>query len=216
MRKLLVGAALAAFAAAPLQAQQTGEPITSGHGSFYVGPYAGYMFFGQLWDFGDGTEYTHDNSPYYGVQAGFSFSPNISLLGNLAYSQSQFQIRSDDQVFQESDDIGIFFYDANLQFRLPIGMGGGWVAPFGQVGVGAMKYTFDTDDINSKGSTDIAFNVALGGDFQFMERIGLRVMVKDYITSIGWDDAGSVDFLDGAEGNVAHNIGLSLGLNIGF
>lgn len=41
MRKLLAGVALAAFVAAPIEAQQTGEPITSGHGSFYFGPYVG-------------------------------------------------------------------------------------------------------------------------------------------------------------------------------
>lgn len=216
MRKLLVGAALAAFTVAPLQAQQAGDAITSGHGSFYVGPYAGYMNFGQLWSFPDGTEQTHENGPFYGVQAGWSFSPNISLLGNLAYSKSKLQVGNDAQGFNESDDVGIFLYDANLQFRLPFGTGGGWIAPFGQVGFGAIKYTFDSDDIQGQGETDLAFNVGLGGDFQFLERVGLRVMVKDYITSLGWDEVGSVDFLDDTEGNVAHNIGISVGLNFGF
>jgi hypothetical protein len=79
-----------------------------------------------------------------------------------------------------------------------------------------MKYTFDTDDIASDGDTNVAFNFGIGADFQLMKAIGARIMIKDYITSASWTSADNVDFTDNVSDNVAHNWGLSLGLNFGF
>ena len=90
----------------------------------------------------------------------------------------------------------------------------GKVGPW--IGVGAIKYTTDTDDFNSDGKTDVAFNVGIGADFQIMKTVGLRLMAKDYITNLGWVDASEVDFADGVQGNTSHNIGLTVGLNFGF
>ena len=214
MRKLLVGAALAGLMAAPVGAQ---EPVTSGHGSFYVGPYVGYMLWGEFWDFGTG-EQTMDDGVAFGAQAGWSFTPNISLLGNFLWSEAGWAFDPDgsgpDQQYQA--DLGIWLYDANLQFRLPFGQSSGWIAPFAQVGAGAIKWTAETDDFNSESETNFAFNVGVGGDFQFMERVGLRIMAKDYITSTAWKDVGEVDLDDNVDGNVAHNWLISLGLNFGF
>ncbi len=216
MRKLLVGAAFATLIAAPLRAQGAGDPITSGSGSFYLGPYVGYMIFGDLADLPDGSEYSNDNGLSFGAQAGFSFSPNFTLLGNFAYNKSKFTIEpSGGGSFSASGDVGVWLYDANLQFRLPFGQDMGWIAPFAQLGAGAVKYTFDTDDFNSDGTTNVAFNLGLGGDFQFLERMGARVMVKDYITSLNWTDINEVDF-SGADDDTSHNWLLSFGLNFGF
>ena len=221
MKKFFVGAALvgATLAAAPASAQSAGEPVTSGHGSFYVSPYAGYMIFGNLFTFEDGTEYSNEDGGLYGVQAGFSFSPNLSLVGNLGYTKSKFVLENENESFATSGDLGIFLYDANLQFRIPFVTDmtrGSWIAPIFQAGVGAIKYTTDTDDLNSDGKTDVAFNVGIGTDFQFMKTVGVRLMLKDYITNLGWTDASEVDFDDNIEGNTAHNIGLTVGLNFGF
>src|SRR5687768_8036980 len=78
MRKFLVTAGLLAAIAAPMQAQTPGEAVTSGQSSFYVSPYAGYVWFGDLFDFGNDVELSTDNGALFGVQAGVSFSPNIS------------------------------------------------------------------------------------------------------------------------------------------
>ena len=202
--------------AAPLGAQGTGEPVTSGHGSFYFGPYVGYMIFGDFGEFSDGSESSLDNGISFGAQAGWSFTPNFSLLGNFGYNNSSFTIEPPGGgSVQASGDVGIWMYDANLQLRLPFGQSSGWIAPFAQVGAGAVKYTFDTDDFNSEGQTTVAFNFGLGGDFQFMERIGARILVKDYITSLNWNDIDEVEFADGVE-NTAHNWLISFGLNFGF
>jgi hypothetical protein len=216
MRKLLVGAALAGAMAAPLGAQGAGDPITGGHGSFYFGPYVGYMIFGDFGEFSDGSESSADNGLSFGAQAGWSFTPNFSLLGNFAYNKTTSTIEPPGGgSIANSADIGVFLYDANLQFRLPFGQDQGWIAPFAQVGAGGIKYTFDTDDFQSEGRTNIAFNVGVGGDFQFMERVGARIMVKDYITSFNWRDVDSVEFSDGVD-DTAHNFLLSFGLNFGF
>lgn len=221
MKKFFVGAALlgTTLAAAPASAQTAGEPVTAGHGSFYLSPYAGYMIFGNLFTFADGTEYSNEDGGLYGAQLGYSFSPNLSLIGNFGYTKSKFAIEGENVTTPVSGDIGIFLYDANLQFRVPFLTDmtrGSWIAPVAQLGVGAIKYTTDTDDFNSKGKTDVAFNVGLGADFQIMKTVGLRLMAKDYITNLGWTDASEVNFDDGVKGNTSHNIGLTVGLNFGF
>lgn len=220
MRKFLVTAGLLAAVAAPMQAQTPGEAVTSGQSSFYVSPYAGYMWFGDLFDFGNDVEYTNDDGGIYGVQAGVSFSPNFSLIGNFARAKTNFEVQYNGTTgdVRQSDDLAIFFYDANLQFRVPFiaNQMGSWIAPVGQIGVGMMKYTFDTDDVASEGDQNVAFNFGLGADFQLMKAIGARVMIKDYITSLAWNNANSVDFDDNVSDNVAHNWGLTFGLNFGF
>ena len=119
-----------------------------------------------------------------------------------------------------SGDLGIFFYDASLQFRLPFlaGRAGSMVAPFAQVGAGAIKVTPDFDDFRGSGSTTAAFNAGLGVDFQLNQVVGLRLMAKDYITSLDWDEFDDVDneIRANRKNNVANNIALTAGLNIGF
>ena len=220
MRKFLVTAGMLAAIAGPLQAQ-AGQPVTSGSGSVYFSPYAGYTWYGDLFKFNDQTEYSLDASPVYGAQLGYSFSPNFSLVGNFAWSKTNFEFERDEPAptpdTRVSDDLAVMLYDANLQFRLPFlaNRMGSWIAPVGQVGVGQIKYTFDRDDLFGEGDSDIAFNFGIGGDFQLMRTIGARIMIKDYITSLAWNNSGSVDFTDN-EDNVAHNWALTFGLNFGF
>jgi hypothetical protein len=210
-----------AAVAAPVQAQTPGTAVTAGHGSVYFSPYAGYTWYGDLFKLSDDTEYSLDASPVFGAQLGYSFSPNFSLIGNFSWSKTNFELERDAAGTAEdirvSDDLAVMLYDANLQFRIPFlaNRMGSWIAPVGQIGVGQIKYTFDRDDLFGDGDSDIAFNVGLGGDFQFMKTIGARIMVKDYITSLQWNNAGSVDFADNTD-NVAHNWALTFGLNFGF
>ena len=211
MRKLLVGAALAMTMAAPLQAQD--EPVRGS--SFYVGPYVGYMVFGDMWDFPEG-ELSMDNSPAFGAQAGFSFTPSISLLGNLGWSSAEWTLEDAGTTTTISGENGVLVYDANLQFRLPLGDRAAWMAPFLQAGVGGFRVTTETDDISSERSmSKVAFNAGIGADFQ-MGRLGLRLMAKDYIVNSEFDDLGDVTWDDNIEGNTAHNWLISLGLNFGF
>jgi opacity protein-like surface antigen len=222
MRKFFVGAALVAAVSVPAAAQEAG-PVTSGHGSVFAGPYVGFMKFGELADLGGETEYSNEDGLFYGAQLGYSFNPNIALLGNLGYSKSKFVIKDPDgtggaTTQDVSGDLGVFFYDANLQLKLPfaLGVGSSSIAPFVQGGVGQTKYTADYDDLNGEGTTSTTFNVGLGADFQLARSLGLRLMVKDYITSLDWSEFGDVRFQDNRENNVANNIAFTAGLNFGF
>jgi hypothetical protein len=173
--------------------------------SFYLQPYAGYMVFGELADFGNDVDLSHENSPLYGVQAGYSFSPSLSLVGNFGYSKSKAVLKFDNAP------------DQNI--RLPFLTGpASVVAPFAQVGAGAIKVTADTDDFGGNGPTNVAFNAGLGVDFQLNKLVGIRVMAKDYITSLDWDEFDDVDneIRANRKNNVANNIALTAGLNIGF
>ena len=225
MKKFIVSAAIAAALVAPAAAahaqQPLGAPVTSGRGSFYVSPYAGYMVFGELADFGNDIDLSKENSFFYGAQAGYSFSPNISLIGNFGYSKSKAVLKFDNAPAQNlSGDLGVFLYDASLQFRLPFvaNTAGSTIAPFAQVGAGAIKVTADTDDFRASGPTNVAFNVGAGLDFQITPVVGLRLMAKDYITSLDWDEFDDVDneIRANRKNNVANNIALTAGLNIGF
>jgi hypothetical protein len=222
MKRFLVSAALVAAAAVPAAAQtnEPGTAVTSGHGSFYASPYVGYMIFGDLFEGRNGVELSNENAALFGGQVGYSFSPNVTLIGNLGYAKSSFtledtQAGGGSQIV--SDDIGVFLYDANLQFRVPFiaNAVGSWIAPVAQIGAGAIKYSFDTDDLRGAGSTNVAFNFGIGADFQLMKSLGFRVMAKDYITSLNWDDDNVFDG-DIDDGQTAHNWGITLGLNLGF
>lgn len=220
MRHLLVGAALAFAVAAPLQAQRAGQPVTAGHGSFYVGPYAGYMFFGDLYEGQNGAAYSNENGGFYGAQAGFSVSPNFSLLANLGYSKSKFTLENvptgtGTTTYNVSSDIGVWLYDGDLQFRLPFEQKDSWIAPFVQLGAGAIRYTNNYKDFNSKAQTNVAFNGGIGADFQWNKVVGVRILAKDYVTSLKWSKASTIGS-DVVTGKTAHNWGVTAGLNFGF
>ena len=218
MKCIFLGAALAALVVNSAEAQSPGEPVTRGAGSFVLVPYAGYIIYGDLAEFPSGTEFSNKNGPLYGVQAGYSFSPNFALLGNFAYNKSKFTLEqpgsgtSND--INYSGDIGIFLYDASLQFRLPFvaNREGSTVAPFAQVGAGAIRYSFDSDDFNDEASdSKVAFNVGVGIDFELNKYVGLRLMAKDYITSLAFDKLQDVD----NDSKLSNNFALTAGLKIG-
>ena len=216
MKKLIVSAALLAAVAAPLSAQQAGQPVTAGHGSFYVGPYAGYMFFGDLYESSGNVDYSNEDGALYGAQAGFSVSPNFSILGNLGYSKSKFTLENLPGGTQNvSGDIGAWLYDADLQFRLPFQQKDSWIAPFVQVGAGAIRYSSDYNNFNSKSQTNVAFNGGIGADFQWNKVIGVRILAKDYVTSLKWSNDNTIG-TDVVKGQTAHNWGITAGLNFGF
>lgn len=213
MRRFVIGAALLGMVTVNAGAQELPEARS---GSFFVTPYAGYMFFGDLWDFAGPTEQSLEDSPMFGAQAGVNLTPSIALLGNIGYAKSAFTVENDATNTSEriSGDLAVFFYDAALQFRIP--MNSTRISPLAQLGVGGMRYTIDTDDINGEPrSSDLAFNVGLGADIGLARGVALRLMAKDYITSTKWDDIEEFDFDDDAADNTAHNIGLSIGLRLG-
>jgi opacity protein-like surface antigen len=230
MRKILVGAVLAAtVAAAPSYAQTAGTPVTSGGGSLFLSPYVGYITFGELADLGGDAEFSLEDGLYYGAQAGVSFSPNVALIGNLGYSKTKFVAKDiqtgtgqqDINLFNNTD-VGAFFYDATLQFKLPFlanAMGSN-IAPFVQAGLGAVRYSQDSDlfDGNEQGtSTNLQIPLAIGVDVNVRPALGLRFMVRDQITSQQFNNLDDLnETYRNNRADTAHNFAYTVGLNFGF
>ena len=235
MKRFFVSTALVAAAAATAGAQATtasdsaaGAVVTRGHGSFYLQPYAGYLIGGALTE---SPELTLKDNVLYGAQLGYSFSPNFSIVGNVAYSPTNFEYdrRVGTTLVSQraSSDLDVLLYDANIQFRLPFVANkvGSTIAPFGQIGIGATKFSPDAgegvEDFE-KGPTNIAFNAGVGVDIQIRKSIGIRLMAKDYITSLAFDDFGAAanaitdDIQDQGQTKISNNLALTAGINIGF
>jgi opacity protein-like surface antigen len=206
--KFVLVAALAVTTASAAQAQSRGGV------GLELTPYAGWMHFGNLFEYSNGTELGMKDAALIGVQGGVNLGQSWALLGNFGYAKSEFTNEFPSAPTQSiSPDVGVFLMDAALQYKLPVY---GPVAPFIQGGVGGIKYTYDTDDVQSRGATDVAFNAGIGADIQLSRSLGLRLMAKDYITNLSWDNLNDVELDDDIEGNTAHNLGFSLGLKIGF
>jgi opacity protein-like surface antigen len=218
MKKFVVYAALAAAIAPAAGAQ---ESVVSGKPSvFHITPYVGYVAYGDLLEFTDGTEFTNDNAAIFGGQVGLDMTRYASLIGNFGYSKTSFEFERGTNEAR-IDGVGIFLYDANLHLKAPVFMGMTAFSPFVQGGVGAMKFSEDTDDIRGSGPTNIAYNVGVGADWQ-IRGLGIRLMAKDYISSLEWPDLKSSptgsfqNFQNVEDKSIAHNWAFSLGLKIGF
>lgn len=212
MRKFIVMVGYAALLTTPLAAQQGG---LGSSGPFHIGTDAGYVWYGDLFDFGNDVEFSADDGFMIGLQAGYNFSPGYSLIGHFGYNRSNFELQEGATTVAATGDFNVYLYDANLQFRIPY-IDFGWVAPLAQIGVGAITYDFDDDVLDTGSSTDWTWNYGFGADFQITSEVGMWVMLKDYVTSLAWDDSDAFDFDDAVDDNVAHNWALSFGLGIGF
>ena len=220
MRKYLVGIALASSATVVGAQQQPQEPrsIVTGHAAaFHVTPYVGYMRFGALNEYDGGVRESFDNRPVYGAQASLAVTRNLSVVGNFGYAQTRPVFKnaaSSAQVPTSPADVGVWLYDANAEYRLPVAALSGAVRPFVQAGAGQIRYSTEADDISSRSRTSTALNAGLGVDVQ-MGSVGLRLMAKDYLTSLQWERAEDVS-LRGRESQRANNIALTAGLRVGF
>jgi opacity protein-like surface antigen len=219
MRKFIVGAALVAAAAAPLSAQ---ESVTGGGkpSVFSITPYVGYVIWGDFFETQNGLEYTQDNSGMFGAEATIDIGRAVSLVGNFGYSKTNFEFErggNAPQEFAASQEVGTFLYDGGLRFRLPFTNGMTSFAPYLQLGAGAVRYSFDTDDFNAEGTTtNVAYHAAVGTTFKVMG-LGVRGEVKDYITSLNWERPSQAnDFNDIDKAGIQHNWALSLGLTFAF
>lgn len=214
MRKFLVSAALAAAVAAPLAAQSsvvTGQPSV-----FSLTPYVGYIAYGDHFETANGAEFTNDNAAVYGAQLGIDMTPNLALVGNFGYSRTNWEFEFSGPGERFAGNVGVWLYDGNLQLKFPFAAGAGTFSPFAQAGIGAMKFTADVDDFGNDGTTNIAYNVGLGADFN-VGALGLRFMAKDYISSFKWDEFRNAnDPNDLSNAGTSHNFAFTLGLKLGF
>lgn len=212
MKRLLVVTIVAAAGAAPVAAQQS--TFSNKPAVFSIAPYVGYMNFGDYFESSNGVEFSNENGALYGAQAQLDLGRYFSLTGNFGYSSSKFTFENYFGAGQNLNlnDVGVWLYDGGVQFRLPLrGDATSGVSPFVQAGAGAIRWSSESDDITSKSSTNAAFNYGAGLDWQ-LGKLGIRLMAKDYVTSLDWTDFGNVELKD----TKAHNWALTGGFKIGF
>lgn len=175
-----------------------------------VTPYAGYMVFGAFAQGPFGTSISSTGGPLLGAQLGVALTPNFALVGNAARGSSDITVG-----LPFIDDITVgtntaWMFDGALQVSMPLPGRAIALAPFVQLGAGAMRHEvrigLSTDATNFVGT------FAAGADVGFTRAIGLRVMVKDYVGKFDVREATTLDY----EPELAHNLGFSAGLRIAF
>jgi opacity protein-like surface antigen len=204
-RHLVVAAAAAALASASVAGAQVAKPTT-----VELTPYVGYMVFGTYLNGPIGTSISNTNSALYGAQLGVPLSSTISVIGNFGYAKSDMKVGIP---FFNGFSIGssdVFLYDGGLQLRLPM-QTQTIISPFVQGGVGAVHYNVENSLLQSK-STNLAYNVGGGLDFNLTPNFGVRAMVKDYIGKFDFKEAAQVDVAS----DWSHNVALTFGIKMSF
>ena len=217
MKKYVVAVAALSILSTPALAQNAPQSAVTGRQStFSLTPYAGYMMFGNLAEYDNGTSLTNDDSWLVGAQAKVRMNSQWALVLNGAYSKSEFRVEDEDGAGVDiSGDIGYWLADAGLQWQLPFTWREGSIAPFVQGGIGAVRYSSDANSPDAEGSTtNLQFNAGVGLDID-MGPIGLQLMAKDYVTSFDWNKIREVE--DNTDrSRIANNIALTAGLRINF
>jgi len=177
-----------------------------------ITPYVGYMAFGDYIDGPIGTRISNSNSALYGVTAGLDLSRNVSLVGNIGYTDSNVRVGLPIIGGVNIADSKVLLYDGGLQFRLPVASSlGTGISPFVEVGAGAIRYEVRAGPLTSN-ATNFAGNFGGGIDLQLNRSIAIRGAVKDYVGKFDFQEATSFDL----NSRVAHNVAFTLGLTLGF
>lgn len=201
---ILPGLVAAALVALPAAADaQTAVPAR-----VTVTPYGGYMRFGSLVDGPLGTSIGASGGPVIGGQVKLGLTPNVALVGHVAHASSDLRAQAPIVGGINFGSGSAWLYDAGVQVSLPLESG---IVPFAQAGAGAMRQSFSVGPV-STAATNFAWNVGAGADIPLGERLGLQVMVKDYV---GRFDAQEVTGI-AIDTRTTHNIAVTAGLRLAF
>ena len=203
VRTSTLGLAMVAFAL-PLAAQQAKPKV------FDVSPYAGYMMFGKLFEGPIGTSVSAGSGPMYGAQMSLTMAKNVAIYGNVGYSSSDLKVGLP---IIGGLDIGTskaLLYDGGVELKVPM-QAASVVTPFVQGGIGAIRYEVESGFLNTK-ATNVAYNFGGGVDVRLSPNFGIRLMAKDYLGKFDFEEATSFNL----NGKTTHNVGLTVGVNLGF
>lgn len=207
----IIGLALTSVmsAAAPLAAQVSSVTVPRTQSTLELVPYAGYLVSQDLLTGPLGTRLTVAGGAIYGGQAAVSLIPGVALVGHVGYTQSDLEAGAPligGFAFGRSS---AWLFDAGLQ----IGASPGWIrsgiAPFVQVGSGAIRRTLSAAGLEAT-ATDFAWVVGAGADIPIGGGAAIRVLGRDYIGKFDFEEAM---FLDLAS-ETMHNIALSVGIRM--
>jgi hypothetical protein len=208
---MIAGVVIAIGSASAEASAQMSSPVASGT-AFELTPYAGYMIFGDFLKGPLGTSLSNAPSTLYGVQLGMKIYPNVSLVGNVAYTNSNLTVGVPFLGGYSIAQSSTLLYDGGLQLDLPMTTASGLaLKPFAQVGLGAMRYNVNASVLETN-ATNLAYNIGGGADISLGQSMGLRLMAKDYIGKFDFHDATQLD----VQGQTANNWALSAGLRVNF
>jgi len=194
--------------AAPVAAQAPGSGTV-----LHVTPYVGAMVFGNYLQGPFGTSLSNAPGVLYGVQAGMSLTPNLSLIGNVGYTASDMKVGIPILGGVSVGHSSMLIYDAGLEYDLGSASSAVTqsITPFVQAGVGAIHYNIDESLLTTQ-ATNLAGNVGLGADLSLGKGMALRVLAKDYIGKFNFQDATGFNI----NGSTANNFALTAGLRLDF
>ncbi|HEX5436059.1 MAG TPA: outer membrane beta-barrel protein [Gemmatimonadaceae bacterium] len=207
----LLGAVLLAACATSVQAQAS-TPYTGYRLGASV--YAGYMQFDRLFRATNGASFTNGDAAQVGVQGGVSLNSIIAVIGNLTYARTpgHFALDSLASAVGFSSDIDVWMLDADVQLRIPSGL---QVIPLVQAGAGVARYGLHVNG-GRHTRNDVEFNVGLGADIPLSRTLGLVVLARDYIITFGWNPVGDPLIDRHLDKSTSTNIGVSVGVTIGY
>jgi opacity protein-like surface antigen len=203
LRTSVVGLAAVGLAM-PLAAQQIKPTV------FDVTPYAGYMMFGKLFEGPIGTSVSAGSGPLYGAQMSLTMAKNVAIYGNVGYTSSDLKVGLPIIGGLDVGNSKALLYDGGVELKVPL-QEASVVTPFVQGGVGAIRYEVESGFLNTK-ATNVAYNVGGGVDVKLSPNFGVRLMAKDYIGKFDFKEATSFNL----NGKTTNNIGLSVGVKLGF
>lgn len=209
---ILAGAVALGLVAAPAFGQSVPTPAAAT--AFQLTPYAGYMMFGKFVEGPLGTSISSAGGRVYGAQLGIAVAPQLSVIGNVAYSAGDLQAGIP---LLGGIDVGTskaLMLDGGLQYTLPTTRSAVMaLTPFVQAGAGVIRYDIDMGgDMLQTRSTSAAYNLGVGADIPFGSNLGLRFMAKDYIGKFDVQDATGIDY----QTKATHNWAITAGLKLEF
>ena len=174
-------------------------------------PYVGYLASGSIARGPFGFEVGNVGAPVYGLQLGINLTPNIALVGNVGYADSELEAGLPIIGGYGFADSKVLMYDGGLQLRFPATTGSGTgIVPFVEGGIGGIRNQLTVGPVSTT-STNVAIVAGGGVDFQLTNALGVRLMAKDHMSRFDYGEAIGI----ASEGRRAHNWVLGIGLNIG-
>jgi len=202
---------LAALSLVPAAATAQ-RPVSNGTqltGSvLHVTPYVGYMVFGNMLNGPLGTSISNAPSVLYGAQASLSLAPNVSLVGNLGYTESNIRAGIPFLGGVNLANSSMLLYDGDLQLDVPLASTSSMsLVPFIQGGVGGMHYNISQSFLSTSAS-NLAGNVGVGADLSLGKGMALRLLAKDYFGKFDFQQATGFSLGGGTSQNFAFTAGV--------
>jgi opacity protein-like surface antigen len=175
-------------------------------------PYVGFLSSGSIANGPLGFEVGNAGAPLYGLQLGINLTPNIAVVGNIGYSDTELEVGLPIIGGYGFGDSKVLMYDGGLQLRFPaVTRAGTGMVPFVEGGIGAIRHDLSIGPVTTH-STNVAFTAGGGVDLQLTNALGVRLMAKDHMSRFDYGEAIGLS----NEGRRAHNWVLGIGLNLGW